>query len=136
MIMEWPQLGKYVRFKLLEDKNPIVCEEIRKQLPVVSIQSHAVVCGKQMYCPFLYTKDSGNAFYEDMSKQPEGRINLELKFLYLSVNYDVQHESIPTCPIGQVEEEDMHILKEVGEKIWYNLMYSDEYIKVIIREEE
>lgn len=133
--MKWPKLNKEVKVQLLKDINPEVCDVFMTQLPVKSIQSHAAVCGKQMYCPYEFTDFPENMFFEDMSKQPIGRVNLEINFQYLSVNYGIVNEAVPALAIGQVIEEDINTIKEVGFQMWNNLLFSNDYIEVLLENE-
>ena len=135
IIMKWPVLGKQVRIELMQNFNPEICDIFISQLPVESIQSHAVVCGKQMYFPFALVRYPDKIAYEDMSLQPIGRINLELNFQYLSLNYGPNHEAVPSVAIGQVIEEDISIVEEIGLLIWNNLLFSNDHIKVIVEAE-
>lgn len=133
--MKWPKLGKEVKVRLLTDINLEVCDRVLFQLPVKSIQSHAAVCGKQMYCPYAFTDFPKNMIFEDMSKQQIGRVNLELNFQYLSVNYGIVNEAVPALAIGQVMEEDIYTIKEVGYQMWNNLLFSNDYIEVLLEKE-
>ncbi|NLJ79251.1 MAG: hypothetical protein GX329_07805 [Tissierellia bacterium] len=130
--MKWPKLEQEVRVELLTDFNPTVCDIFLSQLPFTSIQSHAVVCGKQMYFPYILTNRPEDMQFENMAGQPIGRVNIELDFQYLSLNYGPNYEAVPTLAIGQVLDEDIDILKSVGYSIWNNLLFSKEYIEVIV----
>ncbi|MDW7669828.1 MAG: hypothetical protein SCJ93_13475, partial [Bacillota bacterium] len=90
------------------------------------------VCGKQMYFPFALEKFPKNIDYEMMNEQRIGRVNLELNFQYLSLNYGPNHEGVKAVAVGQVVDDDIDIIKEVGLEIWNNLLFSDEYIEVIL----
>ncbi|WP_408011099.1 hypothetical protein ACJROX_12630 [Pseudalkalibacillus sp. A8] len=128
--IEWPDLDMEVRVKLLMDVNPILCKEIKETLPFKSIQSHAVVAGKQMYFPYRFISENKEYNFERMDKQPVGRINIELDFQYFSINYGLMTEPIPALPIAQVIDEDIQTLIQVGEKVWHNLLFSDTYLIV------
>ena len=67
ILMQWPELGLQVRLKLLDEINPALCEVLRARLPLTSIQSHAVVCGAQLYFPFAAPAIPGDARFEDMA---------------------------------------------------------------------
>jgi len=130
--MRWPELEREVRVKLLDDLNPELCEALRTRLPLTSIQSHAVVCGEQMYFPFASPVIPDSARFEDMAAQPVGRMNMEPKFHYLSVNYGPNHEAVPALAVAQVLDEDMETLKAVGLLVWNNLLFSTEYLHVVL----
>ncbi|TMW71187.1 hypothetical protein [Alteribacter natronophilus] len=126
----WPSLKEEIKVKLLEDINPDLCEQIKNTLPFESIQSHAVVAGKQMYCPYRLVTRLSDLTYENMNEQPIGRMNIELDFQYLAINYGPMTEPVPALPVGQILEEDIPNLMQVGEKVWNNLLYSDDYLIV------
>lgn len=132
ILMKWPKLGRQVRVSLLADFNPALCELLNTQLPLASIQSHAVVAGEQMYFPFKSPAVPIDARFEDMAAQPIGRMNIESKFHYLSVNYGPNHESVPALAVAQVVEEDWETLKTVGRLVWDNLLFSSEYLHVVL----
>ena len=50
--IEWDLLKTSVRAELLTKFNPVAVERLKETLPYTSIQSHAVVAGGQMYCPY------------------------------------------------------------------------------------
>lgn len=132
ILMQWPELEREVRVKLLDDINPVLCNQLYSQLPLTSIQSHAVVCGAQMYFPFAVSSVPDEARFEDMAVQPVGRMNIEPKFHYLSVNYGPNHEAVPALAVAQVLYEDLDILKEVGLLVWNNLLFSTDYLHVVL----
>ena len=50
MFIEWPDFGIKVEAKLEDEKNADLINEIWENLPMTSIQEHAMVTGKSMYC--------------------------------------------------------------------------------------
>lgn len=128
----WPDLDCNTKAKLLTELNPELCKEFMKTLPFKSIQSHAVVAGKQMYFPYRLLADTVYQS-EDMDKQPIGRINIELDFQYLAINYGPMTEPVPAIPLAQIVDEDLDKIINVGEKVWNNLLFSDEYLIVHVR---
>ncbi|WP_078592633.1 hypothetical protein [Evansella clarkii] len=126
----WPDLEMEVKARLLVDLNPELCQELKDTMPIKSIQSHAVVAGKQMYFPFRFLPMGKGYNFESMDKQPLGRINIELDFQYLSINYGPMTEPVPALAVAQVIEDDIPILLQVGEKVWNNLLFSEEYLLV------
>lgn len=130
IVIRWPSLETEVKAKLLTGLNPSACKAFIKTLPNKSIQSHAVVAGHQMYCPYRLIIDESECAYESMERQPIGRINIDLDFQYLSVNYGEVTEAVPALAIAQVIEEDIDKLSVLGEKVWNNLLFSNDYILV------
>lgn len=124
------KLNTEITAELLADFNPYLCEAFKKTLPNKSIQSHAVVAGDQLYCPYRLPVDSGKCNFEDMSKQPDGRINMELNFQYLSINYGKMVEAVPAAALAQVVEGDIPKLAGIGVAAWNNLLFEKDYILV------
>ena len=119
-----------VKAKLLTELNTSACEAFIKTLPNKSIQSHAVVAGHQIYCPYRLLVDKNECAYESMERQPVGRINVDLDFQYLSINYGKITEAVPALAIAQIVTDDIDKLAILGEKVWHNLLFSDDYILV------
>lgn len=134
--IRWHELGESVNALLLDKENAYACEEFAKLLPVESIQSHAVVAGNQMYAPIRFTPERALCNFENMAEQPEGRVNIELDFQYLSINYGPMTEAVPTLAVAQIVDSDIARLREIGRKVWDNLLYGSEYIHVYIEEGE
>ena len=66
-----------------------------------------------------------------MNRQPPGRINIELDFQYLAVNYGPMTEPVPAVPIAQVADRCLEDLKVVGRMAWDNLLFSDAFVTVL-----
>ena len=130
--ISWDKLDISVRAELLSEFNPIVCKALRETLPSRNIMSHAVVAGSQMYWPYRLVVKPEDCNTEDMSKQPEGRINLELDFQYLSMNYGPVTEAVPAIAVAQVVDEDLPKLPVIGQASWNNLLFEKDYIIVEI----
>jgi hypothetical protein len=131
--LSWSALDVTVRCTLLDDVNPQLCASLRRALPIVSVQTHAVVAGEQMYFPTrLVLDDPDSATTEDLSAQPPGRVNFDPFFQYLSVNYGRVSERVPAWPVAQVMEEDLPRLPRVGHRIWQNLLHEDHAVHVIV----
>ena len=130
----WPRWKEKIRAALLTDLNPELCRQFMGSLPLESIQSHAVVAGQQIYFPCRFIPATTQLNYEMMDQQPVGRINLEVDFQYLAIQYGPSTEPVRALPIAQVDEADLDRLKQIGEKSWYNLLFSEEYIRVHVIE--
>ncbi|MCL4863242.1 MAG: DUF3830 family protein, partial [Caldilineaceae bacterium] len=115
----WPQLDVTVQVRLLDDYNPELTHALWEQLPLLSIQSHAIVAGQQIYAPTrLSLADLDRAYTEPMNEQPSGRINFEPYFQYLALNYGPMSEPVPAWPIGQVAPGDVARLPVLGQQVW------------------
>lgn len=127
--LSWKDLGVSAKAKLLTELNPDLIEKFVETLPFKSIQSHAVVAGKQMYFPYRLLGDTAYRS-ESMDKQPIGRINIEFDFQYLAINYGPMTESVPAVPLAQIIVEDIEKMKKVGKEVWNNLLYEEKYLTV------
>ncbi len=131
--LRWPELQLAIEMDVLEDHNPSLAATLLDSLPLVSIQSHAIVAGKQIYFPTRISPlDQEVASTERMDQQPAGRVNFEPFFQYISLNYGTISESVPAFPIGQVIETDLDVLSSVGGRVLTNLLYENSYIHVIL----
>ncbi|MCC7447352.1 MAG: hypothetical protein IT324_08055 [Anaerolineae bacterium] len=129
----WPQLDAAIQVALLDDLNPNLVNDLWTAAPLMSIQSHAVVAGQQMYFPTrLILPDPQAAYTEPMNTQPLGRINFEPFFQYISINYGPVSEAVPTWPVGQVVGPDIPKLAVLGKRIWENLAGRENPLLVIV----
>lgn len=127
--LSWTGLEVSTKAELLTEFNPSLSEKFIETLPFESIQSHAVVAGKQMYFPYRLLDDTAYR-WERMDKQPIGRINIEFDFQYLSINYGPMTEPVPAVPLAQIIEQDIEKLKMVGKEVWNNLLHEEQYLTV------
>jgi hypothetical protein len=65
-----------------------------------------------------------------MNRQPAGRINIELDFQYLAINYGPMTEPVPAVPIAQVAESRLEDLKAAGRMAWDNLLFGKAFVTV------
>ena len=135
-VISWPRFEKAVEAELLEEQDPKLCQDFWDALPFRSIQSHAVCAGVQMYCPFRLVSLPSHPFYEPMNEQPVGRVNLELDFQYMAINYGPMREPVPALPIAQIEDNDIEEIKIMGKMAWDNLLFSDEFLMVLFDKKE
>ncbi len=129
-LIDWPALQQKVKAHLLSQQDPDLLARFWQTLPFESIQSHAVVAGFQIYCPFRLACKPARPWHEPMNAQPMGRINLELDFQYLAVNYGPLTEPVPALPVAQVRDEDLARLPPIGKAVWDNLLFSNEFLTV------
>lgn len=134
--ISWPKYEKTVAAEMLEDQDPKLRQDFWDALPFRSIQSHAVCAGVQMYCPFRLVSLPSQPSYEPMNEQPVGRVNLELDFQYLAINYGPMREPVPALPIAQVKENDIRDIETMGKMAWDNLLFSDEFLMVLFDKKE
>jgi len=131
--LRWPQLDTAIQVALLDDLNPDLANDLWTAAPLMSIQSHAVVAGQQMYFPTrLILPDPQAAYTEPMNAQPLGRINFEPFFQYISINYGPVSEAVPTWPVGQVAALDIPKLAGLGKRVWENLTRRENPLLVVV----
>ena len=135
-VVSWSKFEKSVEAELLREQDSKLCQDFWDALPFKSIQSHAVCAGMQMYCPFRLVTLPVHPLYEPMNEQPVGRVNLELDFHYLSINYGPMREPVPALPIAQIRDDDIQDIKMMGKMAWDNLLFSDEFLMVIFDKKE
>jgi hypothetical protein len=122
-----------IKAQLLDNLNPELAVSLRKQLPLLSIQSHAIVAGQQIYFPTrLILNDPAGAFTEPLNEQPLGRINFEPFFQYVSLNYGPVSEAVPAWPLAQVLDSDLQKLDLLGRRIWDSFLAGANDLVVVV----
>ncbi len=134
--ISWPVWGKSIEAELFDQQEVGLCAAFWDSMPSKSIQSHASCAGFQIYCPYKLAYPPSNPFYEPMNEQKAGRINLELDFQYLSINYSSMEEPVPALPIAQVKERFLKEIETIGKMAWDNLLFSSEFIEVNFQKSE
>ena len=129
----WPQINTQISVDLLSEFNPFLTSALLDMLPLVSIQSHAVVAGQQIYFPTrLVLPKNEAAATEPMNEQPDGRVNFEPFFQYISISYGPVSEPVPAWAIGQVVDSDIEKLGDLGRTVWDNLLSEDDPLMVAV----
>ena len=124
-IMRWPELGKQVRVKAIE-QNEEVFEWFVRNLPMRGLQGHMLVSG---YGLFSQNVGFGEAFpwregelaKEALSEMPVGRMAFCMttgKVGNVMVKWGEMTEPLGYVSWGQVVKEDLGVLEEVGKKVW------------------
>ena len=133
--LRWPQLDVTVTATLLDTLNPTLTTALWQSMPLLSIQSHAIVAGRQIYFPTrLILDDPDSAFHEPMDQQRPGRINFEPHFQYIALNYGPMTEPVPAWPVAQVIEEDLEKLPALGRAVWDGLMKARTDMLVVVED--
>ena len=133
--IKWESLGKEVRCKKIEH-NQFMFDWFVDQLPVKSMQGHTLAAGFAIMHVSVPLNKPVNwvprtEVNELFKQQKEGRVTMfmgngtsaGILFKYGKITEDM---SYPT--FAEVVEEDMPILKEVGEAQWNAILYSKEII--------
>lgn len=118
MTIEWPELNAVVRARFLEEMNPELCEAVRNNLPLETVQSHGVIAGGLLMAPTRIVCTLPARHFENLGEQAIGRINFSLFYLALSMKYAPIAEPLDISPIGQVLDEDIEALEQTGRRIW------------------
>lgn len=115
ILLEWPDLGFCVRAELADDKNQELCNEIWNALPISSIINNAVVTDGSMYCWVPLLSYAPIHVRERIDRAPIGRLrysqNTGNKII---IQYGNCNEDIMGSVLGQVDEQDIKIIKEIG----------------------
>ena len=132
LIIEWPDLYTRVTADFLDDLNLELCEVVRQNLPVETIQSHGVIAGGLLMAPTRIVCALVPRTFENLGEQPVGRINFSLFYLAISMKYGPIAEPLDISPVAQVCAEDIDALAQVGKRVWQhtcNLKSDKGYIK-------
>jgi hypothetical protein len=119
--MQWPSLSAEVRIDLLEDRAPVLCEDIWNSLPFETIQSHALITGEMMFAtsPVTTLVRENVTLFTDMGVGAAffGSSSQNFGLIYGGVNEPEGH------PVwGRVRQEDVPELQRVGLAAWTNLV--------------
>jgi hypothetical protein len=139
--IEWPELDAKVTARLLEDKNPSLCNVLWANLPFETIQSCTAVSGDEMYACHNIVADVETEYqetYEDKKqywgKMPVSKLFGNVSFSTLgsiwgfSVMWgDEYTEPVSSAPVGQVREEDFGTLRRVGQKVQFDMLVFNKY---------
>ena len=118
LIIEWPDLDTQVRADFLDDLNHELCNVVRQNLPVETIQSHGVIAGGLLMAPTRIICTLAPHTFEILGEQPLGRINFSLFYLAISMKYCPIAEPLDISPVAQVWAEDIDTLAQVGKRVW------------------
>lgn len=118
MKIEWPDLEASVKADFLEELNPELCDVLRRNLPVETIQSHGVIAGGLLMAPTRIVCTSAPRTFEILGRQDIGRINFSLFYLAISMKYAPIAEPLDISPVAQVRPEDISVLEDAGRRIW------------------
>ena len=133
ILLEWPGLGLSAHATLADDQNPELCNELWNALPFDSIMNNAVVTDGSMYCWTPLLSFAPIRYKERIDLSPIGRLrysqNTGNKVI---VQYGACNEDIMGAVLGQIDEEDLSVLKQVGEEARTAIFMSKKEIHVHI----
>ena len=121
MFIEWPDFGVKVEAVLEDVRNAELINEIWENLPMTSIQEHAMVTGKSMYCwvPMISLAD---IHYEMRIKDtPPGVVSFSQKTgNKMVVRYGTVTEDLMTPIVGFIPKEQVPEVDRVGDAVYKN----------------
>ena len=121
MFIEWPELRVKVEAVLEDVRNFDLINEIWRNLPMTSVQEHAMVTGKSMYCWVPMISVSEIPYQMMIKKTPPGVVSYSQKTgNKIIVRYGKVTEDLMTPIVGFVLQEQIPILERVGKIVWDN----------------
>ncbi len=134
ILIEWPELNLKVRAELAEDRNKELCREFWDHLPFSSIMNNAGITDGSRYCWVPMPSFSESQVKERIDLAPPGRLRYSQNTgNKLIVQYDSCNEDIQGAVLGQVEEKDLDIIREVGRRAREAIFMTKEEIHVFVR---
>jgi hypothetical protein len=126
-----PELKARFRVRLLDDANPIVVAEVIKSLPLDSLLGHVVVSGQAIWLPTRIVHLEG----ANMVKRSPGAVYLYAPGQSICLTYGSITESALVNKFGEVFEEDLNVLRALGQAVWDKTVSQPrrELVKICIR---
>jgi hypothetical protein len=102
------------RVRLLAEENPDVVAQVLKQLPLESVLGHVVISGEAIWLPTRIV----HLGKTNMVKRSPGAVYLYAPGQTICLTYGAITESALVNKFGEVLEEDLPVLKRLGEHVW------------------
>ena len=119
MFIEWPSLGVKVEAELEDVRNADLINEIWDNLPMTSVQEHAMVTGKSMYCWAPMISFAQIPYQMEIKDTPPGVVSYSQKTgNKLIVRYGKVTEDLLTPIVGFIKKEQVPLLDKVGKTVW------------------
>ena len=109
-----PSLDLKFRVNLLAKENPEVIAQVLKQLPLESVFGHVVISGEAVWVPTKIV----HLGKTNMVKRSPGAVYLYAPGQTICLTYGSITESALVNKFGQVVDEDLPLLKRLGEHVW------------------
>ncbi|GAA2113573.1 hypothetical protein [Nocardioides bigeumensis] len=127
----WPELDRSVRATLAESESPELVAEFSSAMPFGVVQSHPVVSGSSVTMWLPYLSKAPTPAMESIVDAPIGRIRLSQGTgSKISIQYGPGLEPAKQAVLGQVHEDDLPMLPEVGRRVWDNLFWLKQPLSV------
>ncbi len=132
--MEWSELGIVVTATLWEDKNPKLCSLLWENLPIETIQSHAMASGEQIAAALNIHATETGAYSALESEGPPGTIYMYTQsYSAIWCNYGPVTEPALSAVVGMVADADIQNLKAAGRAAWDANFRTHYPLRVILR---
>jgi hypothetical protein len=135
--MRWPELDRAIRLGQIEH-NREVFDWFHGNLPTSCIQTHTVVAGYCLSCmslpvrhPFLFK--FSELKQENLVDLKKGRMILNMTIgnvINFGLKWDDMTEPMCYPSFAEVVEEDRGIMRDVGNKVWNNILFEKRIIHV------
>jgi hypothetical protein len=130
----WPEIRLQCRMDA-SPNNQNLYDWFSSGLPYESVQGHAVVSGDLLYTKNIHvpqtTYNYDELHTELLTEAPVGRVFINVSrgdVGTIMIKYsEAITEDMPYPIIGQIREEDLHTIKEVGDIIWHGYYHSKVY---------
>jgi len=133
--IRWEVLNREVRCRRIEH-NQLICDWFIRQLPIRSLQGHTMAAGEALLLVSVPLNSPVNwkprtEVQEEIRRQKEGRITLFMAngtSAGLVIKYGRITEDMSYPTFAEVVDEDLSVLKEVGEAQWQALLGTKQII--------
>jgi len=133
--IKWSTLDKEVRCKKIEH-NQFIFDWFVKQFPIKALQGHTMAAGEALMLVSVPLKEALNwkprsEAMEEIRAQKEGRITMFMgngTSTGIVIKYGKITEDMSYPTFAEVIEEDLPILKKVGEQQWNAMLFTKEII--------
>lgn len=102
------------RVRLLTEDNPAVVAQVLSSLPLDSVLGHVVVSGEAIWLPTRIVHLGGT----NMVKRNRGAVYLYAPGQSICLTYGAITESAQVNKFGQVCDEDLDVLRALGQEVW------------------
>jgi hypothetical protein len=109
-----PDVGVSFKVQLLPKENPDVVRQVLEQLPLTSVLGHVVISGEGIWLPTRIVHLGKN----NMVKRTPGSVYFYAPGQTICITYGNVTESALVNKFGQVLEEDLPVLRKLGQEVW------------------
>jgi hypothetical protein len=134
--IDHPDLGTKIVARVLDDKNPEVCNQIWNSLPIETVWTHCGVTGQLLYCsaPIIVSKPA--KYMVNIKDLSAGVVTILGGYGGFALIYGAVDEPLLTIPWAQVKDEDLNKLEKPGNAVWESMISTKEPIRVVFKRRE